>query len=270
MFILKEPAKGLRAKFEKMCTAYAIGKAVLDSSDISLAVDKEGKQVISHNVDEEDSSYETHEVKVLGASYEVRIFNNLLDRLTELYNRRQFYKKVDKLISDNQSVVVVMCDIDDFKKINSTYGWPIGDEVLKAVGKSLEKGIRIGDCIARWGGEEFMIAFPRVSEEDMIEKLEFLKRKVSEISFSSSRIDDPQTIDDFNVSISMGSAFYKKYGQDKRKPREIFEDLYQSVAVTLANSKRKEGKNTLTTSSGYVTPDHMRIKLLGGDRRARL
>jgi len=272
VFTLKKAADNLVAKFQEASAAYAVAKAVLGSSDISLSVDVEDKQIISRNVDEEGSSdYEIHEIPVLGKTYTVKLFRNTVDKLTGLHNRRQFYKDIYKLLNaSNQSVMVVLCDIDDFKLINGTYGWPVGDVVLKDVSKSLKTGIRSNDLLGRWGGEEFMLAFSDVSEEDMVSKLEHLKKRVSDdLPFRSPRIDDLETVDDFNVTVCMGSALYKKTDQDKRTPKEIFEDLYQQAAVMLANSKSKYGKNTLTTSSGYVTSDHKRVVSPGENRRRK-
>ena len=85
-----------------------------------------------------------------------------MDPLTKLYNRRFMDKKLEDKLGDlsKEGAIfgIIMADIDDFKKINDTYGHDFGDEVLKAVAKALLKSTRDDDFVSRWGGEEFLIA----------------------------------------------------------------------------------------------------------------
>lgn len=82
---------------------------------------------------------------------------NLVDELTGIYNR-----KIEKIIKEevNQtqnSVCMIIADIDHFKNVNDTYGHIIGDNVLKEVAKRLQTHIRQNDRLIRWGGEEFLL-----------------------------------------------------------------------------------------------------------------
>jgi two-component system cell cycle response regulator len=82
---------------------------------------------------------------------------SLKDELTGAYNR----KKIDKIKDDliNKKICLIMCDIDNFKKINDTYGHLKGDEVLKVLSKNIQNNLRSNDLFIRWGGEEFIILF---------------------------------------------------------------------------------------------------------------
>ncbi len=84
-----------------------------------------------------------------------------LDPLTELYNRRFMNQKLeDKLNELNKQGTIfgiIMGDIDNFKRVNDTYGHDVGDEVLKMVAGALKKSTRDDDFVSRWGGEEFLI-----------------------------------------------------------------------------------------------------------------
>ena len=85
------------------------------------------------------------------------------DALTTLYNRRYGNKKLRSSFSEcrknGMDFAVAIGDIDFFKKVNDTYGHEAGDEVLKAVAKTLKTSMHQKGYVARWGGEEFLIVF---------------------------------------------------------------------------------------------------------------
>lgn len=89
------------------------------------------------------------------------------DKLTGIFNRNRFDRIVEREINHlkgtKKSTVLVMFDIDYFKKINDTYGHIVGDEVLKGLVRVVRKNIRFNDIFARWGGEEFVIMVPDIS-----------------------------------------------------------------------------------------------------------
>lgn len=96
------------------------------------------------------------------------------DELTGLLNRRGIFLRLEPMVTEVnyqlsnperrrkieiRSLAVVMSDIDNFKKINDTYGHPTGDKVLKQLGKVIQKRVRSIDVIGRLGGEEFLVGF---------------------------------------------------------------------------------------------------------------
>ncbi len=84
------------------------------------------------------------------------------DPLTMLFNRRSCRSKLDELIENGIPYTAVMADIDYFKSINDTYGHACGDFVLKEISALLKKYAGGNDAFAaRWGGEEFLMIFPR-------------------------------------------------------------------------------------------------------------
>ena len=89
------------------------------------------------------------------------------DTLTGLFNRRAMNQVLEaraKSSSTSYTDVVIMCDIDNFKAINDSYGHECGDVVLKSVSNRIKNALRKDDCVARWGGEEFLIL---LDETDM-------------------------------------------------------------------------------------------------------
>jgi len=94
----------------------------------------------------------------------------LYDKLTGIYNRRGFHQlfdyeyKLKKRESTPSGYVVAICDVDDFKSINDTYGHDVGDRVLKNIAQKITEATRETDIVARWGGEEFLIYISNVDE----------------------------------------------------------------------------------------------------------
>lgn len=91
----------------------------------------------------------------------------LTDFLTNLYNRRYFMQRgaeeIKRANRHNQPVALFMLDIDEFKKINDTYGHETGDLALQQVAAALKSGLREIDIIGRLGGDEFAILLPNTS-----------------------------------------------------------------------------------------------------------
>lgn len=83
------------------------------------------------------------------------------DALTKLYNRRYMDRFLEeKLIGlnvDGKIFGLIMCDIDNFKRVNDTYGHESGDDVLVEIAKVFMDSLRGDDAVCRWGGEEFLI-----------------------------------------------------------------------------------------------------------------
>lgn len=99
----------------------------------------------------------------------------LYDALTGLLNRRAFEQEIDGLLElPSVSACLIIADIDHFKAFNDTHGHPLGDQVLKAVGKRLAISCSNGALAFRYGGEEFAVLLPKSTVErahDMAEKI---------------------------------------------------------------------------------------------------
>ena len=91
----------------------------------------------------------------------------ITDELTGLYSPRYFRQAISKrhamFDEFGEKMTLLMVDIDDFKKINDTYGHPAGDAILKEVGRCLLSAIRTDDLAFRYGGEEFTVILPETS-----------------------------------------------------------------------------------------------------------
>jgi diguanylate cyclase (GGDEF)-like protein len=97
---------------------------------------------------------------------------SITDGLTGLFNSRHFYKYLDLEISRTKrygsSFSLMLFDIDNFKRLNDTYGHQAGDEVLQELAGIFKSVSRETDIVVRYGGEEFVIILPNTSEEEAI------------------------------------------------------------------------------------------------------
>lgn len=101
------------------------------------------------------------------------------DSLTGLANRRALEESVRQLGARRQSYAFVMADLDQFKKLNDTYGHGVGDNALRQFADVLRRIVRADDHVARWGGEEFAIVMPGANAAAALEVLERLRQELA-------------------------------------------------------------------------------------------
>jgi diguanylate cyclase (GGDEF)-like protein len=133
------------------------------------------------------------------------------DPLTFLPNRRQIIGDLQRevIFSDRYGVplTISMLDVDFFKKINDTYGHPVGDEALRSLAGELRDHIRYPDTIGRYGGDEFLIVLPHSMLNAAVQQAE---RLCKHIRSSLIRSGDQ----DIKVTVSIGVAQYKVHRED--------------------------------------------------------
>ncbi len=127
------------------------------------------------------------------------------DPLTGLANRRQFEltlaSEVDRVARAGEPALVLMIDIDHFKKVNDAHGHPAGDGVLKAVAHVLHDCIRPMDTVARFGGEEFAMILPNCAPSFAQAVAERIRLRVQAQTIAIAAGVDVR------VSVSIGGAF---------------------------------------------------------------
>lgn len=130
---------------------------------------------------------------------------SLKDPLTGLANRRHFRavleREIDRVARSGEAALLLMLDIDHFKKVNDKYGHPAGDLVLQSVARTLGACLRPMDTLARYGGEEFAVVLPACQASFGRVVAERIRRAVAHTSITVA----PSI--DINITVSIGGAF---------------------------------------------------------------
>ncbi len=134
-----------------------------------------------------------------------------IDPLTTCLNRRAFMAEADTLFAEARKgtpLACIMADIDKFKLVNDTYGHAVGDEVIIQVSRVFMLGLRPGDVLCRYGGEEFCILLPGLDLAQAAAVAERLREKVESQAGPGIRsIDGLRVTSSFGVSeLSLGAT----------------------------------------------------------------
>ena len=157
-----------------------------------------------------------------------------IDALTKAYNRYGFTSAFNALLEndENTKVALAIMDIDDFKHINDTYGHLVGDEVLKAVAKTIDASTIMQNDLFRWGGEEFAVLFQNVESGEAISTCEKIRKNIEALVIKVDGIE-------IKLTISLGLIITKCL-KDKV---ELEKRLY--TADKMLYNAKANGKNCL-------------------------
>jgi diguanylate cyclase (GGDEF)-like protein len=179
-------------------------------------------------------------------------YQALHDLLTGLPNRLLFYEALSKALPDasrsGKSVAVMFLDLDRFKTINDTLGHSLGDKLLQSVAQRLKDSIRLGDTIARWGGDEFTILLPQVNDIEEVTQAALRILKNLENVFDLEQHE-------LYVSASLGIALFDQDSPDA-------ETLIQHADTALYHAK-DQGRNNYqfyTTALSAKAPELLNLQ----------
>ena len=129
------------------------------------------------------------------------------DELTGTFNRRHFARiATETLAADAAPCGLLLLDADHFKQVNDAYGHAVGDAVLIDLGHRLSACLEPGDCLARWGGEEFAILLPGAHSEDaLVRRAESFRKAVSGSPIAHGDVH-------LDLTISVGGALSPDHG----------------------------------------------------------
>lgn len=139
------------------------------------------------------------------------------DPLTQIGNVAALDDKEKEILLTGKACVMVICDVNDFKTINDTYGHMIGDQALQGIAKILDKNKRNEqDCISRIGGDEFFLIFETTNINCILEKMSIIQK---EVKMLGEELGIP-------LSISAGLSFFSSDKNIYIKKQEADKALY--------------------------------------------
>lgn len=154
------------------------------------------------------------------------------DSLTRLANRRAFDERLTTVYNDDSPTLtaLVLLDIDHFKKINDSFGHPVGDKILATVATVIRKNVRKDAFVARTGGEEFAIIFEGNTADEIHHVCERVRIALEETPFKNSKTG----VDYGPITISLGFCM----AEAATDPGELY-----SKADTALYCAKNDGRN---------------------------
>ncbi|MEL6911132.1 MAG: diguanylate cyclase [Cyanobacteria bacterium J06598_4] len=158
-----------------------------------------------------------------------------IDSLTQVYNRYHFDRALSQLWNaarhEQKVISLIMCDVDNFKLFNDTYGHLMGDKCLAEVAQAIKQGVgRQQDVVARYGGEEFAVILPQTDAVGVAAVSQKIINSVHQLHLVHAK----STVSD-RVTISCGVASLVPQNDDSL-------ELIQAADRALYQAKR-QGKN---------------------------
>lgn len=168
------------------------------------------------------------------------------DPLTDLPNRRYLIERVENALSDagrrQESVALLLVDLDHFKPINDRHGHDAGDLMLRTIGQRLREHVRSNDMVARLGGDEFAIVITGPEAEQYAQEiaLRLLTELAKPVLYGANQL---------SVTISVGAALYPQHAKQ-------FAGLYKAADEALYQAK-SQGRSgcIMRGKDGALTPE---------------
>ncbi|MDF2446030.1 MAG: hypothetical protein K0S46_1266 [Moraxellaceae bacterium] len=164
------------------------------------------------------------------------------DALTQVHNRRNILGLVEREVARTQrrgpGPVVVLLDLDHFKRINDTWGHPTGDRVLQEAARVLAATLREGDAVGRYGGEEFLILLPETPLAGAAALVERCREQLAAITITADNGDRFAISASFGVAGALqpsgrgAEALIKAADEALYRAKELGRNRVETVALT--------------------------------------
>jgi diguanylate cyclase (GGDEF)-like protein len=232
-----------RIVLSRIARLSATAAAISSTGDLSKRVSVSGNDEItaledSFNAMVQDLEESRRELLV---AHEALEYHASHDGLTGVLNRAALMVRLRAEMSrawrEDNSVAVMLVDLDHFKQVNDNYGHAVGDDVLRAVMESVMHAVRPYDIVGRYGGEEFLVVVPGANEHEAVSVAERVRENVAKL-----RIDPPVTVS-IGATVANGT-------EDERT-------IFVAADTALYRAKRS-GRNRVEFCS--VEPQELRLQ----------
>lgn len=164
----------------------------------------------------------------------------MTDSLTGLANRRELEKRMtielSRALRDSAPMSCLYLDVDHFKRVNDKYGHDVGDMVLRKIAMVMLEGVRLGDLVARFGGEEFVIMLPGIAGEIAMETADRIRLAVQNAMF---KVNEEEQL---SVTISIGLSQIVPIVNSIGDSEEVYNQLLNRADNALLRAKQA-GRN---------------------------
>lgn len=158
------------------------------------------------------------------------------DALLNIYNRKYFFEYIEKIVKQkvHERFAIVMIDIDDFKKVNDTFGHQFGDKILINTANIIQGWLGENDIIARYGGEEIILYLTDFENcISVYDKVEIIRRSIESSVVNFQNINH-------SVTASFGVSYYPNDSDDINVLIKMADDLLYEA--------KKSGKNKVVST----------------------
>lgn len=199
------------------CDVNATYHAISDWSDTVIDIEylKPAQQKTTFVLSDVNVEKAESESEVLNrersASKDTFVAQSYHDSLTDLPNRTLFREHLSIALSNakrNQNpIAILLLDLESFSKVNDTFGYAVGDQLLQDVAQRLKSCFRAGDIVARWGGDEFSVLLPQIKNP---KDTDIVAQRILNTLNQPFEVEQRQV----NLKINMGIAVYPEDGDD--------------------------------------------------------
>lgn len=173
---------------------------------------------------------------------------SMVDGLTGLFNRRYFFPEAESQLSRSiryeQPFSLLLLDVDYFKQINDRWGHQVGDNVLQAIAAELQRVTRLGDIVARLGGEEFIVVLPNTDASGADQIAQRIQQQVGELALDG---EGPE-----GVTICIGMSALNDRAVNNLEVSRCVDILYKEADMAMYECKRRGRNRRLVFNSDEI------------------
>ena len=181
---------------------------IADTLEKKSDLEQQQQQTLTHQL--KDMSEKVQQLEKHSLLFEARLeeqrLKSLQDALTKLNNRaafdQYFAKEMVRFYHKPFQLAVVVLDLDDFKRINDTFGHTAGDKTLQVISNTLKTKLSTNVFVARYGGEEFVLIYSDINEQALVKELTTLNKHIARLPFKFKN-------EKVSITVSIGATHIK-------------------------------------------------------------